>query len=148
MPAMNVSSKTSVKGTRAASRSLMLGGGNEYLYGETEPRVSATFRCTKGHEAHHEFHYQAELPQRWTCAQCGTFAARVDPPLREEQGANLVIPDDHQPVRPNSWYTGKHRREVFTRRTPEELEEVLAERLAIYRLTQPQPEHAAEEGAA
>lgn len=131
---MNTSSGATIRGTHASSR----GGGSEWGIGQSgefydiEPRVATRFVCEAGHEARYEFHDQAELPTHWTCKRCGASAVRLDPPISSTP-APLTQNNDHQPVRPGAWYTHNHLRAVTQRRTTEELEALLEERLAIRR---------------
>ena len=85
---------------------------------ELAPRELVTFECSNGHRVAVPFATDAEVPLTWECRNCGAKALRVDGARPE--------PKKVKPVR-------THWDMLMERRTTDELEEVLAERLAILR---------------
>jgi hypothetical protein len=83
------------------------------------PRQVVGYACPKGHRFEVPFSVEAEeVPATWECRVCGATAARSD-------GAT---PDEKR-VKP----ARTHWDMLMERRTREELEEILAERLAVLR---------------
>lgn len=86
---------------------------------ELAPRQVVSYDCPKGHTLHVPFSAEAdELPMVWECRVCGAIALRTD-------GENT----DEKRVKP----ARTHWDMLMERRTREELEEILAERLAVLR---------------
>ena len=78
------------------------------------PRQEVVFDCPKGHRFSVPFAAEAEVPAKWECRVCGTLA---------------VSTAGDQPAAPKV----KPPRMLLERRTVADLEEVLAERLAVIR---------------
>ena len=86
---------------------------------ELAPRQVVQYVCPKGHSFHVPFSAEAEeLPVVWECRVCGNVALRADNPEPDDKRA--------KPAR-------THWDMLMERRTREELEEILAERLAVLR---------------
>lgn len=85
---------------------------------ELAPRHEVTFDCPRGHSIVVPFAADAEVPTNWECKQCGALAERRDGERAAEK-----------PVKPPR----THWDMLMERRSVEDLEEVLAERLAILR---------------
>lgn len=86
--------------------------------GDFAPRHSAHYTCPNGHHFNIPFSAEAEIPFTWECRFCGG-TAQVDSGARPE-------PKKTKPVR-------THWDMLLERRTVDELEVVLAERLAVLR---------------
>jgi hypothetical protein len=82
------------------------------------PRQVVAFDCTNGHRFELPFAAEAELPATWECRQCGAIAHRVD---GTEAAAKVVKP------------ARTHWDMLLERRSVDDLEELLAERLALLR---------------
>ena len=82
------------------------------------PRQAVEYACQRGHRFEMPFSVEAEIPPEWECKVCGAQALLVDGDGPEEKKA--------KPAR-------THWDMLMERRTREELEEVLAERLAVLR---------------
>ena len=82
------------------------------------PRQEVAFDCPKGHRFTVPFAAEAEIPVNWECRVCGAtaFTATGDLPLPKKAKA----PRSHWDM-------------LMERRTLADLEEVLAERLAVIR---------------
>jgi len=89
---------------------------------ELAPRQTAAYDCPKGHQFTVPFAAEAELPATWECKVCGAPALLVDGQLPE--------PKKVKPAR-------THWDMLMERRTVDDLEEVLAERLAVLREKRP-----------
>lgn len=89
---------------------------------ELAPRQPAAYHCPKGHRSTVPFAAEAEIPATWECKVCGGSAALVDGTTPEAKKA--------KPAR-------THWDMLMERRTVDDLEEVLAERLAVLRANQP-----------
>jgi RNA polymerase-binding protein len=85
---------------------------------EVAPRQTVAYNCPRGHRFEVPFSVEAEIPSVWECRTCGQTAIRVD-------GS---VPDE-KPVKP----VRTHWDMLLERRSREELEEILAERLAVLR---------------
>jgi rubredoxin len=85
---------------------------------EMAPRQTAAYDCASGHHTEVTFAAEAELPATWECRVCGENALLVDGERPE--------PKKSKPAR-------THWDMLLERRSTEELEEVLAERLAVLR---------------
>jgi len=82
------------------------------------PRQEVMYDCTRGHQFSITFATEAEVPAEWECRYCGDRALR-----RDGQGEE---PKATKPVR-------THWDMLLERRSMEDLEEVLAERLELLR---------------
>lgn len=82
------------------------------------PRQEVRFDCPQGHSFGVPFAVEADLPATWECRICGAPALRRD---SEEPEAKKGKP------------ARTHWDMLMERRTTEDLEEVLAERLALLR---------------
>jgi hypothetical protein len=82
------------------------------------PRREVAFDCPKGHHFTVPFAAEAEIPAVWECRVCGAtaFTAAVDLPAQKK----AKPPRSHWDM-------------LMERRTIADLEEVLAERLAVIR---------------
>jgi rubredoxin len=86
---------------------------------ELAPRQVVAYECPKGHHFEVPFSVEAdEVPSKWECRVCGATARRTDGATADENRA--------KPAR-------THWDMLLERRTREELEEILAERLAVLR---------------
>ncbi|WP_031510831.1 RNA polymerase-binding protein RbpA [Streptomyces megasporus] len=82
------------------------------------PRQAVEYACQNGHRFEMPFSVEAEIPPEWECKVCGSQALLVNGEGPEEKKS--------KPAR-------THWDMLMERRTREELEEVLAERLAVLR---------------
>ncbi|GAT84171.1 membrane protein hypothetical protein SCO1421 [Streptomyces sp. F-3] len=82
------------------------------------PRQAVEYACEKGHRFEMPFSVEAEIPPEWECRVCGGQALLVNGDGPEEKKT--------KPAR-------THWDMLMERRTREELEEVLEERLAVLR---------------
>jgi rubredoxin len=82
------------------------------------PRQEVSYVCPKGHRFTVPLSAEAEIPMTWECRYCGVTALKVDGEMPE--------PKKGKPAR-------THWDMLMERRTVEDLEEVLAERLAVLR---------------
>ena len=82
------------------------------------PRQEVAFDCPKGHRFSVPFAAEAEVPAKWECRVCGATA--VTATGDEPSAAKAKPPRSHWDM-------------LMERRTMADLEEVLAERLAIIR---------------
>jgi hypothetical protein len=106
-------SERALRGTRLGATSYETDRGIDLA-----PRQSVEYACPRGHRFEMPFSVEAEVPMTWDCRVCGAAATLVDGQPPEEKQA--------KPAR-------THWDMLMERRTREELEEVLAERLAILR---------------
>lgn len=106
----------SLKGRSLGTKSLEDGMGVELA-----ARNDVGFICPNGHEFTRTFAAEAELPTIWECPRCGVEAKRAD-------GA-VHTPKEEKPVRTH-WDMLRERRSI------EELEDILAERLEEIRKDQ------------
>ena len=83
---------------------------------EFAPRLRAVYDCPQGHESTVPFAAEAEIPSIWECRVCGSPALLRDGAAPEQKKT--------KPAR-------THWDMLLERRTAAELEEVLAERLAV-----------------
>jgi hypothetical protein len=83
---------------------------------EFAPRSLTAYDCPHGHETAVPFAAEADIPFTWECKVCGATALRRD---AEQPEAKAVKP------------TRTHWDMLLERRSLAELEEVLAERLAV-----------------
>jgi RNA polymerase-binding protein len=82
------------------------------------PRQDVSFDCPKGHTFTVPFAAEAEIPTTWECRVCGATAFTT--------AGDLPAPKKVKPPR-------SHWDMLLERRTVADLEEVLAERLAVIR---------------
>lgn len=82
------------------------------------PRTNVAYDCPHGHVVEVPFAAEAEIPPTWECRVCGSLS------LRSEGGK----PEEKKGKPPRT-----HWDMLLERRSVEELEEILAERLAILR---------------
>ncbi len=92
------------------------------------PRQDIVFNCPKGHEFSVPFAVEAEIPVNWECRVCGGLAHTT--------AADLPAPKKVKPPR-------SHWDMLLERRSMADLEEVLAERLAVVRGQRGGTQHAA-----
>jgi ribosomal protein L37AE/L43A len=83
---------------------------------EVAPRQDVAYVCPQGHRTVMPFSVEAEVPGLWECRTCGATAERIGGPEPERK------PKKHQRT---------HWDMLLERRTFDDLEEVLAERLAV-----------------
>ena len=83
---------------------------------EFAPRLRATYDCPHGHQTDMPFAAEAEVPARWECRVCGEPA---------------LLRDGEQPEAKPAKPARTHWDMLLERRSVAELEEVLAERLAV-----------------
>jgi hypothetical protein len=83
---------------------------------EFAPRLQATYDCPSGHATVMPFAAEAEVPARWECRVCGDTA---------------LLRDGEQPEAKPVKHVRTHWDMLLERRSVAELEEVLAERLAV-----------------
>jgi ribosomal protein L37AE/L43A len=85
---------------------------------DAAPRQDVVYVCPKGHRTVLPFSLEAEVPGIWECRDCGSAATRV--------GAE-------EPARKATKPPRTHWDMLLERRSVDDLEEVLAERLAVLR---------------
>jgi len=85
---------------------------------EFAPREPVSYDCPQGHTTTVPFSAEADIPSRWECRVCGALSLRRDGP-----------PPEDKKVKP----ARTHWDMLLERRTIADLEEVLAERLALLR---------------
>lgn len=85
---------------------------------DVAPRQMVAYDCPSGHTFEVPFSVEAEVPATWECRTCGRPALRVDGSSPQEK-----------PLKP----ARTHWDMLMERRTREELEEILAERLEVLR---------------
>lgn len=85
---------------------------------ELAPRQDIVFDCVEGHAVHVTFAAEAEIPSTWECRTCGATAYRRD-------GER----DEPKKVKPQR----THWDMLLERRSIEELEDLLQERLTLLR---------------
>ena len=88
---------------------------------EFAPRSITIYDCPRGHETGVPFAAEADIPFTWECRVCGAAATQRDGQAPEEKAT--------KPAR-------THWDMLLERRSLDELEEVLAERLAVLHETQ------------
>ena len=106
-------SERALRGTRLGATSYETDRGIDLA-----PRQTVEYACTNGHRFEVPFSVEAEIPTAWECRFCGSEALLLNGDEPEEKKA--------KPAR-------THWDMLMERRTREELEEVLAERLAVLR---------------
>lgn len=103
----------SLRGTRLGATSYENDSAVEFA-----PRQMVSFDCPNGHRFAVPFSVEADLPGTWECRQCGAVARRVDgfePALKA-----VKAPRTHWDM-------------LLERRSVDDLEVLLAERLALLR---------------
>ncbi|PRX92321.1 RNA polymerase-binding protein RbpA [Allonocardiopsis opalescens] len=94
------------------------------------PRQEVAYDCPRGHRFSMPFATEAEIPVTWECRFCGETALRADGQLPQTKKSKS--PRTHWDM-------------LLERRSIEDLEEVLAERLALLRARRKEEEeHLAE----
>ena len=83
---------------------------------EFAPRQRTAYDCPNGHETAMPFSAEAEIPSTWECRACG---------------ATALLRDGAQPEEKKGKPARTHWDMLLERRSTAELEEVLAERLAV-----------------
>ena len=83
---------------------------------EFAPRLSVTYDCPRGHQIDMPFAAEADVPPSWECRVCGATALQRD---------------GEQPEAKKGKPARTHWDMLLERRSVAELEEVLAERLAV-----------------
>jgi hypothetical protein len=83
---------------------------------EFAPRLQATYDCPQGHATVMPFAAEADVPPHWECRVCGSTA---------------LLRDGEQPEAKPVKHVRTHWDMLLERRSVAELEEVLAERLAV-----------------
>ncbi len=83
---------------------------------EFAPRLRTAYDCPNGHATEMPFAAEAEIPPTWECKVCGQTA---------------LLRDGDQPEPKKTKPARTHWDMLLERRTTAELEEVLAERLAV-----------------
>ncbi len=91
------------------------------------PRQEVSFDCPNGHHFSVPFAAEAEIPTTWECRVCGAAAITVTGELPAQKKAKP--PRTHWDM-------------LLERRSIDDLEEVLAERLAIIRADRGEPRDA------
>lgn len=100
-----------LRGTRLGSTSYESDSGVEFA-----PRQITVYDCPRGHVTSLPFAHDAEIPYDWECATCG---------------AGAILRNGVEPERKPEKAARTHWDMLLERRSIAELEEVLAERLAI-----------------
>ena len=108
--------QTTMRGMRLGSQSLESEAGVAY-----SARNSHTYRCVNGHDTVMVFAAEAELPETWQCKNCTAQAVLLE-------NGKLVKLDASEDKTPRS-----HWEMLLERRSREELEEILQERLDYIR---------------
>ena len=106
-------SERALRGTRLGATSYETDNGIDLA-----PRQDVEYACPNGHHFQMPFSVEAEVPMVWECRVCGAQALRVGGTAEEDKPA--------KPAR-------THWDMLLERRSIPELEEVLAERLALLR---------------
>jgi hypothetical protein len=105
-----------MRGMRLGSQSLESEKGVAY-----SPRLNLVYRCANGHDSAMVFSADAELPETWQCKTCNLQGVRI------EDGKQITIELEEEKVPRSHWEM------LLERRTRDELEEILQERLEILR---------------
>jgi hypothetical protein len=106
-------SERALRGTRLGTTSYETDRGIDLA-----PRQTVEYGCPQGHRFEMPFSVEAEVPATWECRVCGRPALMVD-----------GNPPDEKKLKP----ARTHWDMLLERRTKEDLEQVLAERLAVLR---------------
>lgn len=109
-------SQQTMRGMRLGSQSLESERGVNY-----SARATFTFECVNEHTTTLVFAAEAEIPQTWQCRQCDSQAILL------ENGKKVIL-DASEDKTPRS-----HWEMLLERRTRDELEEILQERLDYIR---------------
>ncbi|MEY4985808.1 MAG: hypothetical protein RLZZ359_694 [Actinomycetota bacterium] len=109
-------SQQTMRGMRLGSQSLESERGVNY-----SARSTFNYECAKGHETSLVFAAEAEVPQTWQCRQCDSDAILL------EDGKKVIL-DAGEDKTPRS-----HWEMLLERRSRDELEEILQERLDYIR---------------
>jgi rubredoxin len=99
---------------------------------EFAPRVAAIYDCPNGHATDMPFSAEADVPPTWECRTCG---------------ATALLRNGEQPEPKKGKPARTHWDMLLERRSIAELEEVLAERLAVLHDTQGKAKAAIKAGA-
>ena len=83
---------------------------------EFAPRLRVTYDCPEGHQTDMPLAAEADVPPRWECRVCG---------------ASALLRDGEQPEAKPTKPARTHWDMLLERRSVQELEEVLAERLYV-----------------
>jgi hypothetical protein len=83
---------------------------------EFAPRLRTVYDCPEGHETAVPFAVEADIPYLWECRVCGAAA---------------ILRNGEEPEPKKTKPARTHWDMLLERRSPAELEEVLAERLAV-----------------
>lgn len=102
-----------LRGTRLGTVSYETEDGVEFA-----PRQPVVYDCPNGHETTVPFSAEAEVPATWECRSCGAVALRRDAEMPEAKAGR----------RPRT-----HWDMLMERRTVDDLEELLTERLTLLR---------------
>lgn len=84
------------------------------------------YECAAGHRVTRRLHHRAKIPSSWVC-HCGQDAT-LNPTADATDATDASAPAPDSKV-PGQWYTHRHRNLLFGRRTVDELQTLLAERL-------------------
>jgi hypothetical protein len=106
-------SERALRGTRLGTTSYETDRGIDLA-----PRQTVEYACPAGHRIEMPFSVEAEVPATWECRVCGGTALMVD-----------GNPPEEKKIKP----ARTHWDMLLERRTKEDLEQVLAERLAVLR---------------
>ena len=109
-------SEQTMRGMRLGAQSLE----NETNVNFAE-RTKHTFKCGNGHTTEIVFAADAELPETWQCRQCSHEASRVT------DGKHVELEITHERPGRSHWEM------LLERRSKEELEEILQERIDYLR---------------
>lgn len=88
-------------------------------------RVELTYTCSQSHETTVTFWTNAEVPGTWKCKVCSRFAALP--------GVELVDDGPYRAPSVDDWEPKNHLDQLYERRTRDELEALLQERLDYLR---------------
>ncbi len=105
-------SQQTMRGMRLGTQSLESERGVSY-----EPRGRFTYQCSGGHQTEMVFASGAELPQTWECKVCSKTAVLL------ENGEQVALDLVEEKIPRSHWQM------LLERRSIEELEEILEERL-------------------
>jgi len=94
-------------------------------------RAKHSYVCPKAHLTEMVFSVDADVPNTWTCKQCSASATL------QENGADVIFEAAEEKVARSHWEM------LLERRTREELEEILEERLVEVRARRLRAEAAA-----
>lgn len=107
----------SLRGIRLGAQSLQSEEGVVFM-----ERRATTYKCEEcGHETTLMFSAEAEPPQKWECRSCGAEA------VLQVDGASVKLEETDEKAARTHWDM------LLERRTREELEELLEDRLAFIR---------------